>query len=460
MRLDFSDGKKSKKDRQKSGQYYTPEDLISLLGNALLGHFEAGDVGHIKVLDPACGTGNFLQWFKEQGVKEENLYGIEIEKEAALQAKAYLPKAHIECANALRTDWRDLLEPDRFTLVVGNPPFRGQNRLSKEQAADMDRIFGLHKRGWADYCASWFLKTASFLSGSGARFGFISPSSMTKGSNVYPVWAPLLEDGWHIEFGKDGLIWEQEGADVAVNAICLTQSPVKNPISPHSLLPLPPVLAKPADEPQNGLPPLRDGNRETKGRINAYQFIHGPRSKDYSVLWLPRHFSQKREYFLAGGAMKGKEPTNALYWCEDESGFAFSVVETQMFMAWQKMIGGRLKAKLRLSNLIWNTFPLPPLTPEQRGDLIEAGNEIKTVRDTLPGSLADIYAPGHIPPKLKEAHNRLDAIMDSVFSSVPFKGELDRQRCLLNYYVKNTQKCRPRNPLPLPLCSGRFQNQP
>ena len=271
MRLDFSDCKKSKKDRQAGGQYYTPEDLISLLGNALLGHFDAGDIGHIKVLDPACATGNFLRWFKEQGVKEDNLYGIEIEKEAALKAGAYLPKAHIVCENALQMDWRALFEPDCFTIVVGNPPFKGQNRLSREQGADMDRIFGLHKRGWADYCAAWFLKAASFLEGSGGRFGFVSPSSMTKGKQVYPVWSPLLERGWHIEFGKDGLIWEQPGADVAVNAICLTQSPVKNPISPHCLLPLPPVLVKPADEPENGLPPLREGNRENKGRINAYQ---------------------------------------------------------------------------------------------------------------------------------------------------------------------------------------------
>ncbi|MBQ1348771.1 MAG: hypothetical protein IIY58_05415, partial [Aeriscardovia sp.] len=328
----------------------------------------------------------------------------------------------------------------------------GQNRLSKEQAADMDRIFGLHKRGWADYCASWFLKAASFLSGSGARFGFISPSSMTKGSNVYPVWAPLLDRGWNIEFGRDGLIWQGMGADVTVNAICLTQSAVKNPISPHSLLPIAPVLVKPVDEPKNGLPPLYIGNTKTVGRINAHRFLYGSRTQTYSILWLPRHFSSTREYFLAGGAIEGKEPTNALFWCEDESGFAFSVVETLMFMAWQKMIGGRLEHDFRLSNLVWNTFPLPALTDKQRGDLIEGGNEIKAVRDTLLGSLADIYAPGHIPPKLKEAHNRLDAIMDSVFSSTPFKGELDRQRCLLNYYVKNTQKCRTRNPLPLPLC--------
>ncbi len=434
MRLDFSDGKKSKKDRQKSGQYYTPEDLISLLGNALLGNFDAGDIAHIKVLDPACGTGNFLQWFKGQGVKEENLYGIEIEKEAALKAGIYLPKAHIVCANALRMDWRALFAPDAFTLVVGNPPFRGQNSLSKQQAEDMEEIFGLHKRGWADYSAAWFLKAASFLSGSSGRFGFISPSSLTKGSNVYPLWRPLLNNGWHIEFGKDGLKWKQPGADVAVNAICLTQSPVENPISPHSLLLLPPVLVKPENEPKNGLPPLYAGKRETKGRINAYQFIHGLRSKNYRFLWLPRHFSEKREYFLAGGAIEKKECTNALFWCEDDVGFAFSVAESLMFMAWQRAIGGRLTTSLRLSNLVWNTFPLSHLTDGRKKELIEAGERIKAVRDVLPGSLADIYRPGHIPPKLKEAHNRLDAIMDSIFSLLPFEGELDRQRCLINHY--------------------------
>ena len=52
---------------------------------------------------------------------------------------------------------------------------------------------------------------------------------------------------------------------------------------------------------------------------------------------------------------------------EDMDGFAFSVVESSMFMAWQELIGEHIKEDYRFSNtLVWNTLPIPSATKDQK----------------------------------------------------------------------------------------------
>ena len=65
---------------------------------------------------------------------------------------------------------------------------------------------------------------------------------------------------------------------------------------------------------------------------------------------------------------------NANFIAPDEDGFAFAVISTSAFIAWQRMVGGQIKSDLRFSNtLVWNTLPLPELSESERGKLIQAG---------------------------------------------------------------------------------------
>ena len=111
-------------------------------------------------------------------------------------------------------------------------------------------------------------------------------------------------------------------------------------------------------------------------------------------------------------------------------------------MAWQNLVGGRIKEDYRFSNtLVWNTFPLPSLTQDQKDLIIEGGRKVLEARANYPSSsLADLYDTVNIPPDLKKAHDALDKAMDSVFSDKPFKGEEERQKALLEMYKKMTNK--------------------
>lgn len=48
------------------------------------------------------------------------------------------------------------------------------------------------------------------------------------------------------------------------------------------------------------------------------------------------------------------------YTCIDTDGFNFAIIESSMFITWQKAVGGRLKNDCNFSNtVVWNNLPLP-----------------------------------------------------------------------------------------------------
>ena len=157
---------------------------------------------------------------------------------------------------------------------------------------------------------------------------------------------------------------------------------------------------------------------------------------------IPVVFSEKREYFLAGYEDKDTIASNALFTCEDPEGLAFSVIESSMFMAWQDLVGGRLETRNRFSNtLVWNTFPLPELTKEQKDRIIEGGRKVLEARALYPQSaLCDLYNPSPIPKELIKAHEALDRAVDTIFSDKPLRGEEERQKVLLEAYQEMTRR--------------------
>ena len=163
---------------------------------------------------------------------------------------------------------------------------------------------------------------------------------------------------------------------------------------------------------------------------------------DCNYLAIPSHFSENRDYFTAGYEPKDVIASNALFTVEDPDGFAFSVIESSMFMTWQGLVGGRIKEDYRFSStLVWNTFPLHKLTKDQKDRIIEGGAKVLEARASHSGSsLADLYDRANMPQDLRKAHQALDKAMDGAFSDKPFKGEEERQKALLDAYEKMTSE--------------------
>ena len=223
----------------------------------------------LQFLDPACGSGNFLtetslqlrelenraiadrlhgQGYMDLGgdeslvrVRIDQMHGIEIndfavcvaktalwiaEQQAlddtesiAGQALPHLPlhdSGNIIQANALQTDWNQLLPASQCSYVMGNPPFVGHISKSPVQTADLKLVFGKGYDGYLDYVTGWFRKTADYLiDNNDAAFAFVSTNSIAQGQPVKPLFQPLFAEGWRIRFAHRTFKWDAQSTDNA-----------------------------------------------------------------------------------------------------------------------------------------------------------------------------------------------------------------------------------------------------
>lgn len=173
-------------------------------------------------------------------------------------------------------------------------------------------------------------------------------------------------------------------------------------------------------------------NRETPW---LFRDDHQP---DTRYLCVPSVFSERREYVTCDWLGSDVIASNLNFAIVDPDGFNFAVIESSMFMAWQKTIGGRLKSDCRFSNtVVWNTLPLPKLDDGMRQAVIDAGRGVLGARANHPGqSLADLYDPDVMPIDLRKAHRQLDAVVDKAFGAKrPCGSNDERLRILFNNYV-------------------------
>ncbi len=97
--------------RVSLGQFFTPRTLrIKLLT-------KLPKLRNPRVLDPACGSGEFLLSAKEYFINPE-LHCWEIDPELASIAKKVVPEANVEVVDSLTKPFEE-----KFDIVLGNPPY-------------------------------------------------------------------------------------------------------------------------------------------------------------------------------------------------------------------------------------------------------------------------------------------------------------------------------------------------
>ncbi|MDE0390991.1 MAG: N-6 DNA methylase [Rhodospirillales bacterium] len=223
------------------------------------------------VLDPACGSGNFLylalQTLKDvehqvnieaetmgfervmSSIGPANVKGIEINPYAAELARVSVwigeiqwmrrngfnvlpnpilqPLETIECRDAiLAPDGSEPAWPEA-DVIVGNPPFLGGKLLIGELGEDyVSRVF----TAWqgrvpqeADLVCYWFVKAgAEVETGKAQRVGLVSTNSIRGGANRRALQVATagraIFDAWSDE------AWVIDGADVRVSLVCFSNA--------------------------------------------------------------------------------------------------------------------------------------------------------------------------------------------------------------------------------------------
>ncbi len=279
---------KSKEARRELGEHYTSEENINKivyplfldgLQERLAKSWDSKkelkklrqDLAKIRILDPACGCGNFLvvayrhlrqleleliarlktlegesdaiQLDGSMGLSIglNQLFGIELEEWPSQVAQMALfltdhqeniklekitgltpnrfpltSSATITQGNALQMNWDELFEFDEVTYILGNPPFYGARMQSPEQKLDGKSVWGEIKGlGELDYVANWYRKASDYLVKYENKCAFVSTNSISQGEQPTLIWSILSKMGIHIFFAHQTFKWGNDTSGLA-----------------------------------------------------------------------------------------------------------------------------------------------------------------------------------------------------------------------------------------------------
>lgn len=139
------------------------------------------------------------------------------------------------------------------------------------------------------------------------------------------------------------------------------------------------------------------------------------RQPNTDYLLVPQTSSQNRRYVPIGYVSKDVIANPKVLTVENASKLLFGMLESNVHMAWMRTVCGRLKSDYSYYPAVYNGFPWPKLTIEQKAIIEHTAQAILDARALYPDkSLAELYDPDMMPVELKAAHEANDrAVMDA-----------------------------------------------
>jgi hypothetical protein len=133
------------------------------------------------------------------------------------------------------------------------------------------------------------------------------------------------------------------------------------------------------------------------------------RQPDSDYILVPETSSSSRRYIPMGFMTKDIIASNSTLVATDATLFLFGVMTSNVHMAWMRTVCGRLKSDYRYSPSIYNNFPWPNPTEEQKAKIEQTAQAILDARALYPdSSLADLYDELTMPVELRKAHQDND----------------------------------------------------
>jgi hypothetical protein len=198
----------------------------------------------LKFLDPACGCGNFLvityrelrllefevlkalnksgQTFLDVSqilwINVDQFSGIEYEEFPARIAEVAMwlidhqmnmlvssefgqyfvrlplkKSANIVHADALETNWENVVSKNELSFIIGNPPFIGSKIMKQSQRDQIVKEFdNADGSGVLDYVTGWYIKAAKYIQDAKIKVAFVSTNSIVQGEQTSILWGQML----------------------------------------------------------------------------------------------------------------------------------------------------------------------------------------------------------------------------------------------------------------------------
>ena len=150
--------------------------------------------------------------------------------------------------------------------------------------------------------------------------------------------------------------------------------------------------------------------------------------KPTDAIIIPGHSSERRPYIPVGYLGPDTVISNAAFAIYYAEPWVFTLLTSAMHMTWTRAVGGRMKTDYRYgAAIVYNNFPVPPLTDVTKERLTIAALRVFDVREYhCEKTLGELYDPDIMPDDLRAAHAGVDELVDSIYSKRGY--ETDEQR--------------------------------
>ncbi|MBR4032466.1 MAG: class I SAM-dependent DNA methyltransferase [Clostridia bacterium] len=183
----------------------------------------------------------------------------------------------------------------------------------------------------------------------------------------------------------------------------------------------------------------KEATRKAADFPHKFMEIKQPKN-DYLII--PLTTSKNRRYVPIGYLSKDIIANNGASFVPDATLYHFGVLTSNVHMAWMRTVCGYFGPSYRYSNtIVYNNFPWPTPTPEQKKKIEETAQAILDARALYPDcSLADLYDEVAMPPELRKAHQANDrAVMQAYGFDVKTMTESSCVAELMKMYQKLTK---------------------
>ena len=186
---------------------------------------------------------------------------------------------------------------------------------------------------------------------------------------------------------------------------------------------------------------ISDASSTAKYANRPHLFVQRAYRPTDSII-VPRVSSERRDYVpigYLGPETVISDAANAIY---DAEPWLFALLTSRMHMVWLRAVGGKMKTDYRYSNtLVYNNFPVPPLTDQVKEALTQRAFRVLDVREYhCEHTLAELYDADKMPENLRQAHADLDIVLDRIYRRRPFDSDEERLRLLFDLYRQMTNQ--------------------
>ena len=179
---------------------------------------------------------------------------------------------------------------------------------------------------------------------------------------------------------------------------------------------------------------ISQATKKIASEPHLFQQISQPKSDNYILV--PSVSSERRKYVPIGFFSHNIISTNLNHMIPNGTMFEFGILTSLAHNDWMRLVAGRLESRYRYSGtIVYNTFPFPTVTDDQKKHIEHLAEEILLTREDFAGeTLAKLYDPDTMPESLKIAHQNLDDAVDKLYNPKGFADTASRLAHLLERY--------------------------